>query len=397
MIQRALRGDLTYFTWVGCLIALCGLAVFVFVRQFTEGLGITAMSRDVPWGFYIAQLTFLVGVAASAVMVVLPYYLHDYRTFRHMTILGESLAIPAVLLCPLFVVVDLGRPERVLNLFLHPSPHSMLFWDTIALFGYLFLNIVIAFKTLEAERNERPPARWVKILIYISIPWAISIHTVTAFLYSGLAARPFWFSAVLVPRFLASAFASGPALLILLSLLVRRVSRFDPGLKAVHALARIVTYAALINLFLFGVEVFTILYSGVEHHKVHLQYLFVGLDGRIDAVVPFMWLSLGLGIAAIALLIHPGTRGNLRMLAVACVFLFVSIWLDKGAGMLTGGLIPSTTGRVTPYFPSGAEILMGIGLYAFGALVLTLLYKIAVSVKLETVGNAQNRRDTSDL
>ncbi len=370
-----------YYAWLGMLVVLSGLAVAMFLLQLDQGLTVTAMSRDVPWGFYIAQMTFLVGVAASAVMVVLPYYLHDHKAFGNLTILGEFLAVPAVLLCPLFIVVDLGQPRRVLNLFLHPSPNSMLFWDTLALLGYMFLNIVIGWKTLESERNGVTPPSWIKSLVYISIPWAFSIHTVTAFIYCGLPARPFWYTAVLAPRFLASAFASGPALLILLCFVVRRFSSFDPGSVAIRTLAKIVTYALLLNLFLFGVEVFTVLYGGMEHHVVHLEYLYWGSHGEVSNVAPFMWLSLLLAIISLIFLINPKTRYRSGYLSISCTFVVISIWIDKGAGMLTGGFIPSPMGTVSTYFPSLVEVLMGIGLYAFGALVLTVLYKIAVSVK----------------
>ena len=381
MIEKAFQGSRQYHLWLVALLSLSGLAVLLFTLQLREGLTVTAMSQDVPWGFYIAQLTFLVGVAASAVMVVLPYYLHDYKAFGKITILGEFLAVPAVLLCPLFVLVDLGQPSRVINLFLHPRLNSMLFWDTVALSGYLLLNLVIGWQTLEAERTASAPRRWVRGLVIVSIPWAVSIHTVTAFLYAGLPARPFWFTAVLAPRFLASAFASGPALLILLSFLVRRVSRFDPGDEAIRKLAQIVTYALVINLFLFGVEIFTVLYSGVEHHTAHLQYLFLGLDGQGAGIAPFMWLSMAMAVGATLLLLKPSIRNNLRILPLICGMVFIAIWLDKGAGMITGGFVPTPLGKVTPYFPSLTEILIGVGLYAFGALVLTLLYKVVLTVR----------------
>ena len=381
MIEKALRGSPRYHLWLLGLLALSSLAAIMFTIQLREGLTVTAMSQDVPWGFYIAQLTFLVGVAASAVMVVLPYYLHDYKTFGPITILGEFLAVPAVLLCPLFVLVDIGEPGRVANIFLHPRLNSMLFWDTVALLGYLFLNLVIGWQTLDAERNSVPPPKWVRWLVILSIPWAVSIHTVTAFLYAGLPARPFWFTAVLAPRFLASAFASGPSLLILLSLVVRKVSRFDPGDEAIRKLAQIVTYAMIVNLFLFGAEIFTVLYSGVEHHAIHLRYMFFGVEGEGGNIIPFMWLSMTLGVLATVLLLVPKVRNNFQILPIICGMVFLAIWIDKGAGMLTGGFIPSPLGAISPYFPSGTEILMGVGLYAFGALVLTLLYKIAVSVR----------------
>jgi len=381
MIDRAFRGPPRYHVWLLFLLSLCALAVFLFTRQLKEGLTITAMSQDVPWGFYIAQLTFLVGVAASAVMVVLPYYLHDFKAFGRITLLGEFLAVAAVFLCPLFVMVDLGQPSRVVNIFLHPRVNSMLFWDTVALLGYLLLNLIIGWQTLEAERSSVAPPRWVRRLVILSIPWAVSIHTVTAFLYAGLPARPFWFTAVLAPRFLASAFASGPALLILLSFVVRRVSRFDPGDEAIRQLAQIVTYAMVLNLFLFGAEIFTVLYSGMDHHAIHFRYLFFGLNGQGGTIAPFMWLSLVLAVSATILLLVPSVRNNFRILPFICGMVFVAIWLDKGAGMLTGGFVPSPLGAITPYFPSLTEVFVGVGLYAFGALVLTLLYKVVLSVR----------------
>jgi len=383
VIERALRGSPRYHAWLGFLLLLTIGALALFVLQMREGLGVTAMSRDVTWGFYIAQLTFLVGVAASAVMVVLPTYLHDYKTFGRITFLGEFLAVPAVLLCPLFVAVDLGQPFRFVNLFLHPSPSSPMFWDTVVLFGYLGLNIVIGWKSLDAERNGVAPARWVRALALLSIPWAVSIHTVTAFLYAGLPARPYWFTAVMAPRFLASAFAAGPALLILLCFVVRRVSRFDPGDVAIRTLAKIVTYAMAINVFLIGMELFTVFYSGVEHHQIHFRYLFWSVDGVVAPVVPFMWASVAMAVASLALLIPPRTRNDFRVLVPVCALVFVSIWIDKGAGMMTGGMIPSPLGTVTPYFPSWVEIGMGVGLYGFGALVLSLLYRMAISIKEE--------------
>jgi len=212
MLELALRGTPRYWLWLFTLMILIGGAVAMFILQLNSGLTVTAMARDMPWGFYIAQLTFLVGVAASAVVVVLPYYLHDVKEFGRLTIFGEFLAIPAVVLAMLFVLVDMGQPARVVNLFLHPSPRSPMFWDSVALTGYLVLNLLIGWKTLQIERYGIEPPRWLRSLILLAIPWAISIHTVTAFLYCGLVARPFWLSAVLTPRFLASAFAAGPAI-----------------------------------------------------------------------------------------------------------------------------------------------------------------------------------------
>jgi molybdopterin-containing oxidoreductase family membrane subunit len=256
-----------------------------------------------------------------------------------------------------------------------------MFWDSVALSGYLLLNLVIGWKTLQAERIGGEPPRWLKPLIYLAIPWAISIHTVTAFLYCGLAARPFWLTAVLTPRFLASAFAAGPALLILLGLLLRRVSAFDPGDTALTKLGRIMAYAMVANVFLLLLELFTAFYSGSPEHIAPWVFLFWPVDGTVSPVVGFMWLSMALAVLSLILLLQRRTYSSPERLAPIAAMIFISIWIDKGAGMMTGGLNPSPLGRYTHYVPSWVEIVMGLGLYAFGALILTGLYKIAVSVK----------------
>jgi len=387
MLDKALIGDKRYYGWIAALLAVIGVGFACYLWQFQFGLGITGMSRDVSWGFYIAQFTFLVGVAASAVMVVLPYYLHNYKAFGRITILGEFLAVASVTMCILFIFVDLGQPTRVVNVLLHPTPNSVLFWDMIVLNGYLLLNIVIGWKVLEAERNNVAPAGWLKPLIYLSIPWAVSIHTVTAFLYCGLPGRGFWLTAILAPRFLSSAFAAGPAFLILLCMIVRKLSKFDPGKEQIQSLAKVVAYAITVNVFFFLCEVFVVFYSNIPEHMDHLKYLFVGLHGH-GALVPWMWASMILMVVSIILLVNPVTRKNETVLVVACITVFIGTWIDKGLGMISGGFVPNPLHHVNEYVPTLPEILIAIAIWAIGFLVLTALFKIAVTIKEEVAGLA---------
>ena len=382
MFEKAITGSRRYWSWIVLLGLVIGAGFVFYLRQWSYGLAITGMSRDVSWGLYIANFTFLVGVAASAVMVVLPYYLHNYKEFGRITVLGEFLAVAAVAMCILFIFVDLGQPARVFNIMFHPSPNSILFWDMIVLSVYLLLNIVIAWCTLDSERKEEPPITWVKPLIYISIPWAISIHTVTAFIYNGLEARPFWLTALLAPRFLASAFCSGPALLIIVSLMIRRFTKFDPGWEAIQKVAQIVTYALLTTMFFLLLEVFTVYYSGVPEHMAHFRYLLFGVEGQAK-LVPWIWTSIVLAVFALVVLINPATRRKESLLAPACVAVFISIWIDKGLGLVVPGFIPSPTGEVFEYWPTAPEVLITLGVWALGFLVLSVLYKIAVAVKEE--------------
>ena len=380
MIEKALVGSRGYWLWVSALLALIAIGGVFYLRQLSYGLGLTGLTRDVTWGLYIAQFTFFVGVAASAVMVVLPYYLHDYKQFGKITILGELLAVAAVTMCMLFIFVDMGQPARVLNVLLHPSPQSIMFWDMVSLNGYLLLNAVIAFMTLSSEKKGVAVPHWVKPLIYVSIPWAVSIHTVTAFLYSGLAARPFWMTAVMAPRFLASAFASGPALLILLILLLRRTTGYDPGEAPIAKLATIMTYAATVSVFLVLMELFTAFYSGIPEHRENFEFLFVGLDGH-GGLVPWMWLSALMMIAALVMLYTRRQRAHPAVLVVSCVCIFLSLWIEKGLGLIVGGLVPSPLGTVTNYQPTMPELGIVIGIWSVGTLMITVFYKIAVAIR----------------
>ncbi len=382
MLEKALKGSRGYGIWVAFLLLLTGIGFFFYLKQLDYGLGITGMSRDVSWGLYIAQFTFLVGVAASAVMLVMPYYLHDYKAFGKITILGEFLAVSAVIMCLTFVLVDLGRLDRAMNMILHPSPKSVLFWDMVVLNGYLLINIVTGWTVLESDRQGVPPPAWVKPIIYISIPWAISIHTVTAFIYAGLPGRGFWLTAIMAPRFLASAFASGPALLILFCMILKRFTKFDAGEKAIQTLAKIVAYALAISIFFVLVELFTVFYGQIPSHMNHLVYLFRGLEGH-NMIANWMSVSAVAAVVALVLLVIPRTRTREPILALACILVFLSLWIEKGLGLVITGFIPSPLEALTDYTPTGPEIAITVGVWALGLLIITLFYKIFVSVRTD--------------
>lgn len=385
MLEKALTGSRKYWIWIFFLLALSGVGFLAYLLQLRDGLGITGLSRDVTWGFYIAQFTYLVGVAASAVMLVIPYYLHNYKKFGKITVLGEFLAVSAVSMCVLFIFVDLGQPFRVMNVVLHPTLNSVMFYDMIVLLGYFMLNIVIAWTVLGAERKGVPAPGWLKPFIYLSIPWAVSIHTVTAFLYAGLPGRHLWLSAIMAARFLASAFASGPALLIILCLIVKNTTKFDPGREAIQSLAKIVTYAMITNVFFLLLEFFTAFYSGIPGHSHSLQYLFFGLEGH-GALVPFMWVFVGLAVVGICIVLFPNLRRNEGILLWGALAIVISTWIDKGMGLVVGGFVPNPFEKVVEYTPTVPELAITIGVWAIGFLILTVLYKVAVTVKEEAAG-----------
>lgn len=381
MLEKALFvKSRAYWLWIAFLLLVIAVGSGFYVYQFQEGLTVTGMSRDVSWGFYIAQLTYLVGVAASGVMIVLPFYLHDYKKFAPMVILGEFTAVAAIIMCILFVVVDLGQPLRLLNVMLYPTPNSILFWDMMVLNGYMFINIIVGWNVLQAEKKGVHYPGWVKVLVYISIPFAFSIHTVTAFLYAGIPGRHYWLTAIMAARFLASAFCSGPAILLLLALFVRKVCKYDITQDAIRVLSAIITYAMLINVFFFSLELFTAFYSNIPGHMHSIVYLFSGLDGY-NTLVPWFWAAAVMAITSLILLVPNPWRRNQKILVVALFLLVAATWIDKGLGLVVAGFVPNMFEGVTEYMPTGPELMISAGVFAIGALVLTLLWTIAIRMK----------------
>lgn len=388
MLEKALKGSLSYWAWVLVLLGIMGVGGICYLVQWNYGLGVTGMSRDVTWGVYISQFTFLVGVAAGGLMLVLPYYLHHYKAFGRITILGEFMAIASVAMCMLFIMADLGQPIRALNVVLHPTPYSMLFYDMIVLSGYLFLNILCGWVVLQSEYKGIKYPNWVKPFIYLSLPWAVSIHTVTAFLYCGLPGRHFWLTAILAPRFLASAFAAGPCLLMIIALIMKKTTKFDVGRIAQDKLVTIIGYAALLNFFFLGCEIFVAYYSQIPGHMHTLDYLFFGLTDHATGevynnLVPFMRASVVMGFAGIGLIFIARKVQSDGLLALSCLLIFVSFWIDKGLGLVLGGFVPNGLEQITEYYPTVVELGITAGIWATGFLIITILYKVAISVKLE--------------
>lgn len=372
-------GDWRYHLWMLALTVLALVGLNAYCKQLVGGLAVTGMTDQVSWGLYIANFTFLVGMAAAAVMLVIPVYIYHNRELHDLVIFGELFAVAAITMALLFVTVDLGRPDRFHHLLLRFNfPISMLTWDVLVLNGYLLLNLHICGYLIYCAYRRRKPTRAFYIpFVFVAIAWAVSIHTVTAFLYSGLGGRPFWNSAVVAPRFLASAFAAGPAFLILTLQVISRTSSYAVPSKALLTLRNIVTVAMTINMFLLGSELFTEFYTD-SAHVASARYLFFGLGGR-HALVPWIWTALALDAAALGLLYTPLSR-RARYLSLACVLLIVGVWIEKGMGLIIPAFVPTPLGEIVEYTPTLNESMVSLGIWAFGLLVYTILVRVTIPV-----------------
>lgn len=383
-LKLVVSGGPLYYTWCLFLIGIILLGLTYFLRQMDQGLIVTHMRDQVSWGMYIANFTYLVGVAAAAVLLVIPAYVYDFKPIKEIVVLGELWAASSIIMALLFVFVDLGRPDRFWHLIPYFGwlnfPRSLLAWDVLVLNGYLVLNTFIpVYMLVKLYYGKEPNKKFVVPFILVSIPWAVGIHTVTAFLYNGLEARPFWNASILAPRFLASAFCSGPAMVIIMFQVVRKISYIKIEDSALFKIAELIAYAMFLNLFLLSAEVFKEYYSDTID-LYSLRYLYQGLDGH-RVLVPWMWTALGFNVTAFFLFLIGRTRKWLPTLNLGCLLIIVGVWIEKGPGFVLPGFVPSPLGQIYDYVPNQLELFVSFGVWAVGLLIFTLFMKVAIPIE----------------
>ncbi|MCG8339628.1 MAG: polysulfide reductase NrfD [Proteobacteria bacterium] len=377
-------GGMRYQIYLCVLFGFMVLGFYAYLVQFTEGLAVTGMSDVISWGLYISNFTFLVGVAAAAVMLILPAYIFKDKDFHRVVIIGEGVAVGALVMCLLFILVDLGGLLKAWHLTpaigLFNWPSSILTWDVIVLNGYLALNVLVPAYILFCHYHNREPSeKKYRPFVFLSIFWAVSIHMVTAFLYEGLPARPFWNNPLLGPRFLASAFAAGPALITVVLVIIHINKLYHIEYQTFNKLRIIIVVSAVINLVMLFSEIFKEFYTPT-HHSLSAVYLFFGLEGH-SSLVPWIWTSISLNLLSTLVLAFNPFKEKIYVLMTACIVLFVAIWIEKGMGLIVPGLVPSPLGEIVNYTPSWVEVCVTLGIFALGTFVVTMLIKPALVIE----------------
>ena len=385
-IRILFKGGKAYYSWVTVLLLLFVWGGIGYFHQLKDGLIITNMRDSVSWAYYIGNFTFLVGVAAAAIMLVIPAYIYNWKPLKEIVIFGELLAISSVIMCIGFIMVDIGGPQKFWHMLpvvgTMNFPSSILGWDFFVLGTYFLINLFVVTYLLYCAFYKRSYNKsLVMPLILLSIPAAIAIHTVTAFLFNALPARPFWNSALLAPRFLASAFCSGPAILIILFQVLRKTTKFEIRDDAIWRIAELMVYAMFIYLFFTLAEFFKEFYSDTEH-LIYWKYLLFGL-GDNKEIVFFSRSSILMGCIAFILFLIPKTRKNFLTLNIGAVLIYLSVYIEKGMALIIPGFTPDIVGQIYVYTPSVTEVRTTIMIFSAGFLLFTFMLKIAIAIVFE--------------
>ena len=388
-VKLALRGRWYYWLWLVVLLAGVGLGARHYGDQLMLGMVVTHLSDQVNWGLYIANFIFMGGIAAASIVLVIAAILYQREDVSQAALIGVLVALAAVIMSSLYILVDLGRPDRLWHMIpfigRYNFPYSLLSWDALVLNVYLLFTLWLtaswSFRSYcGRDRGVPIMRRWVGVA---AIVFVIGMVTVEAFLLSGYEARPFWNTAVLAPRFLAAAFVSGPAVIILVLQVVGRFDRPNAATPAIDLLATIMQAALFFNLFLVGVEMFTHFYSQGEH-AISAHYLYFGLKG-FGRLVPWIWIAHALGVVAVCLVLVRRLRQRRVLLNVACLLAMAEIWIEKTMGLVIPGFVPTSMGEVFEYMPASAEIFVSVGVLSIGLLVFTVVAKIALPIALGRV------------
>jgi len=383
-LSLVVRGSKAYYAWCFFLLAIVFVGLLFYMKQHDLGLVETNMTDQVSWGLYIANFTYLVGMAAAAVLLVIPSYIYSFKPIKEIVVLGELFAASSIVMAILFVMVDLGRLDRFWHMIpfigLMNFPQSLLAWDVLVLNGYLFLNLLIpVYLLIKFYYRKEPNWNFILPFILASVPWAVGIHTVTAFLYNGLAARPFWNASILAPRFLASALCSGPAIMIIIFQIIRKISAIKVEDRALFKIAELIAYAMFINLFLLSTEIYKEYYSDTIH-IAPFEYLFQGLHGH-NQLVPWIWAAMAMNVIAFFLFLIPSARKRLTTLNIGCLLIIIGVWIEKGPGFVIPGFVPDPLGEIYVYVPNLLELMVSFGIWAAGLLFFTLLMKVAIPIE----------------
>lgn len=369
------------------LVALAGIAMWVY--QCITGLHVTAMRDGSSWGLYITMFMFFVGLSAGGLIISTAPKVFGFKGFGNISKVAVLSSIVCTILAIGFVIVDLGHPELAWHLIVYGQLVSPLMWDMLVLTAYLILCIIYLAVLVKHDKEPRSE-RSLKTLSIIAFIVAILVHSVTAWIFSLNISRPFWNTALMAPWFVCSALVSGLALVLVITLILRKTGNLVLEDENVQKMGKLLGVFVAVDLFFFFCEILTSVYPGAG-----TAYEIIGMV-TTGPIAPFFWTQVLGGIIAMILMFNPATRKKTGAVVVASILAILGIFckrvqLIEGGfqvpnltypGMTTGPSVPGVDGfwqgigGNLVYWPSGFEVGVTLGVLALGGFLLILGLRI---------------------
>ncbi|PJB12037.1 MAG: polysulfide reductase [Flavobacteriales bacterium CG_4_9_14_3_um_filter_40_17] len=390
--------------WVTLLCVIAAFAMYAYYQQLSQGLVITHMRDYSLWGVYISNFVFFVAISLVGSLVTAILRLSGANWATPLTRISEVIAVAAIVMAGLTIIIDMGRPERFYNLFIHGRLQSPIIWDVLVITTYLFISLLLLFfpllpdfSILKKYFKDKPKLsnwynrlslkwkgddRQVKIynksiytLSVLIIPVAFGIHTVTAWLFATTY-RPGWDSSNFGPYFIAGAFVAGAGAVVSVMFVLRKAYHLEDYITDFHfdKMGKLLVLLCLVYLYFNVNEYLVPAYKTTEEEADHLKELFVG------DYAPMFWIVIvfGLIVPVIALLFKKG-RKPLPVFIIG-LFVVVGAWWKRYLIVTPTLLHPFLPVEGVPkewhhYFPTGLEWTITIGTLSGALLIITLLFR----------------------
>lgn len=397
-IEKSGRG----FYWAVAILSVFILwGALAYSVQFYSGLGVTGLHQPVGWGFYVTNFVFFIGISHAGTLISAILRLSRAEWRRPITRMAEVITCMVLFIGAGQILVDLGRPDRMMNVLLHGRYQSPLLWDATSISAYLTASMtylylpmipdiailrdrlggkrklfysVLALGWTGTEHQQRVLNRAIAIMAVLVIPIAISVHSVVSFVFS-MTLQPMWHSTIFGPYFVVGAIFSGIAALIVAMIIFRKAYGLEPFLKPIHFryLGQLLLVMALLWFYFTFAEYLTG-YYGAEPEE--MKVFWAKFTGRFW---PFFWgMVLCNFVIPIFCLARLGRRTIGKVLA-ASLAVIVGMWLERFiiiVPTLSYPRMPFPEGVYWPTWVEWGETAGSLGLFALFYLLFTKFFPI---------------------
>jgi molybdopterin-containing oxidoreductase family membrane subunit len=400
---------LGYKIWIGSLLTIIAMAVWGYIIQLENGLGVTGMRDYVSWGLYIASFVFFVATALVGMLISAVVGLLGQKWIIPISRIAEMIALAFVMMAGIVIVVDMGRPDRLLNVFIYGRFQSPIFWDITVVNIYLIISFLLLFLPLLPDlgiirnhmKKDLPKWQWnlynvlslgwvgtpgqykilhrtIRVLLILIVPVAMALHTVTSWL-SALTLRAGWDSTIFGPYYVSGAFVAGSGAVLIAMYFLRKYYKLEDYITDFHfdKMGKLMVLVALVYLY-FNINEFLVPGFKMKEADAHHIHTLFSLHGEYGVM---FWMTQIFGlILPIFLGFFKRFRKPFPMMLIGTAVL-IGAWYKRViivVPTLIHAFLPiqNVPEEFHHYNPTGTEIIITMGTIAAAVLIFSILVKL---------------------